>query len=311
MEFWLLREGSPRWGVGVSRHRKELQRHAYRKETQNIPANRDRDDRGVRDGSGIGRRQAVHRPPQHDHHDRLRGPDERAGEGRRRIPTASPSSRAAPGKLVRGDVLVSNFNNRAERAGDRIEHRRDLAASASAACSPSFRAPPGDAGGGLTTALVALRSGVRDRRQPARAGRQLDQGAGRRADRSQLARPGGRDRSPRGDINGPWDMTAVDHGSNAVLFVTNVLNGTVAANGQGRQAGHGGPDRTEHSAGGATPTVTSNQVIATGFTEHTDPNALVVGPTGVGLGRRRCPVRGRFERQPDRGDPGRADAHRP
>ena len=27
----------------------------------------------------------------------------------------------------------------------------------------------------------------------------------------------------------------------------------------------------------------SNQVIATGFGTHTDPNALVVGPTGVGL----------------------------
>ena len=26
-------------------------------------------------------------------------------------------------------------------------------------------------------------------------------------------------------------------------------------------------------------------VIAHGFAEHTDPNALVVGPTGVGLGR--------------------------
>ena len=35
---------------------------------------------------------------------------------------------------------------------------------------------------------------------------------------------------------------------------------------------------------GRTPVVTSNTVIASGFTEHTDPNALVVGPTGVGLG---------------------------
>lgn len=34
---------------------------------------------------------------------------------------------------------------------------------------------------------------------------------------------------------------------------------------------------------GHLPVVTSNQVIASGFTEHTDPNALVVGPTGVGL----------------------------
>jgi hypothetical protein len=34
-------------------------------------------------------------------------------------------------------------------------------------------------------------------------------------------------------INGPWDMTAVDRGADATLFFTNVLNGTVAANGQG------------------------------------------------------------------------------
>ena len=33
-------------------------------------------------------------------------------------------------------------------------------------------------------------------------------------------------------INGPWDMTSVDHGHQSLLFVTNVLNGTVAANGQ-------------------------------------------------------------------------------
>ena len=32
-----------------------------------------------------------------------------------------------------------------------------------------------------------------------------------------------------GPINGPWDMTAVDHGLFTTLYVTNVLNGTVAA----------------------------------------------------------------------------------
>src|SRR5580704_17311314 len=32
-----------------------------------------------------------------------------------------------------------------------------------------------------------------------------------------------------GPINGPWDMTAVDHGFFTTLYVTNVLNGTVAA----------------------------------------------------------------------------------
>lgn len=34
-----------------------------------------------------------------------------------------------------------------------------------------------------------------------------------------------------GGINGPWDMGSLDLGNQAVLFVTNVLNGTVAAKG--------------------------------------------------------------------------------
>ena len=85
-----------------------------------------------------------------------------------------------------------------------------------------------------------------------------------------------------GDINGPWDMTAVDGGDHAVLFVTNVLNGTVAAN--GKHVNGGTVVRITLSIpAGHTPTVTSNQVIANGFSEHTDPAALVVGPTGVGL----------------------------
>jgi len=32
-------------------------------------------------------------------------------------------------------------------------------------------------------------------------------------------------------INGPWDMTAADHGNSADLYVSNLLNGTVAADG--------------------------------------------------------------------------------
>ena len=37
-----------------------------------------------------------------------------------------------------------------------------------------------------------------------------------------------------GPINGPWDMTAVDHGLFTTLYVTNVLNGTVAATTNGK-----------------------------------------------------------------------------
>jgi hypothetical protein len=84
-----------------------------------------------------------------------------------------------------------------------------------------------------------------------------------------------------GDINGPWDMTAVDNGSTATLFVTNVLNGTVAA--KGKVVHQGTVIRIGLSLSGSSPTVTSNTVIANGFAERTDPAALVVGPTGVGV----------------------------
>jgi hypothetical protein len=86
------------------------------------------------------------------------------------------------------------------------------------------------------------------------------------------------------DVNGPWDMTAVDRGSGATLFFTNVLNGTVAA--KGKVVNEGTVVRMGlRLSPGQAPAVTSTTVIANGFAEHTDPNALVVGPTGVGLGR--------------------------
>jgi len=85
------------------------------------------------------------------------------------------------------------------------------------------------------------------------------------------------------EINGPWDMTAVDMGNAAVLFVTNVLNGTVAANGS--VVSHGSVLRIVLSIPmGGTPTVASLTTIASAFDERTDPAALVVGPTGLGLG---------------------------
>jgi hypothetical protein len=84
-------------------------------------------------------------------------------------------------------------------------------------------------------------------------------------------------------INGPWDATAVDSGNNAVLFVTNVLNGTVGA--AGGNVARGTVVRiTFHVPSAGVPRKTSERVIATGFLEHTDPNALIVGPTGLGLG---------------------------
>jgi hypothetical protein len=82
------------------------------------------------------------------------------------------------------------------------------------------------------------------------------------------------------NINGPWDMTAVDGGFIAALFVTNVLNGTVAAGGSVVNEGTvvrlllAIPD-------GHAPLLFDSTVVASGFPERTDPAALVIGPTGV------------------------------
>jgi hypothetical protein len=80
-------------------------------------------------------------------------------------------------------------------------------------------------------------------------------------------------------INGPWDLTSVDNGADSDVFVTNVLNGTVAAD--GAVVNRGTVVRLVlHTAGSAAPWVVSSTVIGSGFAERTDPAALVVGPTG-------------------------------
>ena len=83
-------------------------------------------------------------------------------------------------------------------------------------------------------------------------------------------------------INGPWDMTAIDQGSKSLLFVTNVLNGTVAAG--GKVVNKGTVLRLTLDFSKTTPRITKRTIIGDGFPERTDPAALVIGPTGLGLG---------------------------
>ncbi len=94
-------------------------------------------------------------------------------------------------------------------------------------------------------------------------------------------------------------MTAFEEGDWAALFVTNVLNGTVQANGNVVNQGtvvriilsvpenenendHGKKEAANSES--QMPEVLSETVIGSGFSEKTDPDALVIGPTGVGLG---------------------------
>jgi hypothetical protein len=108
-------------------------------------------------------------------------------------------------------------------------------------------------------------------------------------------------------INGPWDMTALDGDHAAKLFVTNVLNGTVAAGGAVVHAGT--VTRLDLKLSSNTmPALEAITIIGSGFPERTDPSALVIGPTGVGLrescagDRDDCADQGDREQGRDQGD---------
>jgi sugar lactone lactonase YvrE len=185
------------------------------------------------------------------------------------------------GSLVRGSVLVSNFNNskNEQGTGSSIVEITPAGALRTFAVVPRPTSTPAV---GLTTALVYLKRGfVIVGSLPAPGGKSANARAGALTVLNSTGHVVSTIRAR--DINGPWDMTAVDRGRSAVLFVTNVLNGTVAA--KGKVVRRGTVVRLKLSLGGGKPRVVSNRVIATGFPEHTDPAALIVGPTGVGLGR--------------------------
>jgi hypothetical protein len=184
------------------------------------------------------------------------------------------------GKLVKGDVLVSNFNNSKNQQGTG-KSIMEVSPSGHARVFAVVPRPTKTKAVGLTTALVELSDGlVVVGSLPAPGGMSSNARAGAL---SVLNANGHVIKTLKGgDINGPWDMTAVSRGNKSTLFVTNVLNGTVKA--AGKVVHHGTVVRIRAMTTASTFTVTSNKVIAGGFGEHTDPAALVVGPTGVGLG---------------------------
>jgi hypothetical protein len=188
------------------------------------------------------------------------------------------------GKLVAGDVLVSNFNDKANKQGTgktivevSPSGRTHLFASLNPSALPG--ACPG--GVGLTTALVALKSGwVVVGSLPAKGGKPSNMKAGCLIVINPSGQPVETISGP--PINGPWDMTAVSGATRATLFVSNVLNGTVKAKGK---TVHGGTviRIALSTPANSQPMVGSETVIGKGLPERTDPSALVVGPTGVGL----------------------------
>jgi len=185
------------------------------------------------------------------------------------------------GRLTAGDVLVSNFNNAANQQG----RGTTIVEVSPRGKQRLFARIPGSivpGGVGLTTALVALRSGwVIVGSLPTADGTAATATPGELF----VLDPGGRVREIiRGyGVDGPWDATALDLGAVAELFVSNVLTGING--GQPSSTTRGNVVRLTLSLAGAEPRVVASTVIATGISVHTDPAALVVGPTGLALGR--------------------------
>ncbi|MGD0704573.1 MAG: hypothetical protein ABSA02_32370 [Trebonia sp.] len=181
------------------------------------------------------------------------------------------------GDLQQGDVLVSNFNNSDNVQGTGttiVEVSPKGAVSQFAGITDS--ACPG--GVGLTTALVVLRSGwVVVGSLPTQNG--SISGAGCLIVLDQRGHV--RETISGHGIDGPWDMTALDLGGITELFVTNVLNGIL-----GPSNPNGGTVQRLliTSDPNQTPRLLASTTIGSGFPARTDPNALVIGPTGVGLG---------------------------
>ena len=190
------------------------------------------------------------------------------------------------GRLVAGDVLVSNFNNSGNLQGTGttiVQVSPSGTTTLFAQIDPS-RLPGRCPGGvGLTTALSILPHGfVVVGSLPSSDGTAATAKAGCLII---LDRHGIVVETLSGHgINGPWDMTATATEDGAALFVTNVLNDTVKAG--GTVVNRGTVLRIGLRIGdGSAPRETSRTVIGNGFGERTDPNALVIGPTGVGLAK--------------------------
>ena len=195
--------------------------------------------------------------------------------------------RHSEGKLVQGDVLVSNFNNskNLQGTGTTIVQITPGGHRTVFAHIRKFDLPgPCPGGVGLTTALDILPGGwVVVGSLPTKDGMSATAKAGCLIVINNWGHPV-ETLSGHG-INGPWDMTAISNGSVAALFVTNVLNGTVAAS---PNVVHKGTvlRLVLKLRGSNPPLLVRHTVIGSGFAERTDPAALVVGPTGVGLNAR-------------------------
>jgi len=194
------------------------------------------------------------------------------------------------GRLVRGDVLVSNFNSKANVQGTGttiVEISPDGAARLFARLDTLPPQDPCPGGVGLSTGLEVLPGGwVVAASLPTAGGGALP-----------AVNPTGclivldSHGTPvetwvNRDINGPWDMTMRAQAGHASLFVSNALSRPASRNPVPPPAGLCTVVRLDVAlARGARPRLTSVMVVGSGFPWQQNKAALVQGPTGLALGK--------------------------
>jgi hypothetical protein len=196
---------------------------------------------------------------------------------------------ASAGRLTAGDILVSNFNDKANVQGTgttlvQVSPAGKTSVFASISALPAGQACPG--GIGLTTALGILpggwvvvgslptsHGGVLPGLNPAGCLIVLN-------DQGTVA-----ETITNSDIVGPWDLAVKSSATSAEVFVSNALGGNTSTRDGVPVTGNCTVVRLDLALSPASPPkLTGSTVVGTDFPWRANKAALILAPTGLALG---------------------------
>jgi hypothetical protein len=197
------------------------------------------------------------------------------------------------GKVQKGDVLVTNFNNvsNLQGTGGTIVDYTPATKKTTLFTSLPQHMPQCPGGVGLGTAMTMLKTGwVIVGSTPSTDGTTRTKGDGCLL----VLDPNGQLVTAWAgpNINDPWgNMAVIDNGTTAILFIS--MAGFDVPGYQVRDPQTGYPVTVNKATvlrlelsipDGKPPVVTSQTVVANGFGQRADRDAFLVGPTGLALG---------------------------
>jgi hypothetical protein len=196
---------------------------------------------------------------------------------------------ASAGRLTAGDMLVSNFNDKANVQGTGTTIVQVSPAGKTSLFADVAKLPPGmscPGGVGLTTALGILPGGwVIVGSLPTTTGGALP-GLDPAGCLIVLNNQGAvAETITNKNIVGPWDLTLTSTATSAQVFVSNALGGNTSTHDGIPVTGNCTVVRLDLALSAtAAPALTSATVVGSGYPWKADKAALVLAPTGLALG---------------------------